>query len=382
MASESFIIDVPQAVLDDLNERLDDTRWPDEIPGSGWDYGSNLAYIQELVAYWRTRFDWRAQERLLNAMPQFKADVDGLSIHFVHQRGKGPNPFPLIMIHGWPGSFFEMYKVLGPLTDPAAHGGDPADAFDLVVPSLPGYGFSGQPRERGMHTGRIAGLFAKLMSEELGYRRFGSQGGDWGASVTTFLGARHADVVAGIHLNMVISGRGAASESERTEEEKRWLKEFEAFRAEEMGYATIQGTKPQTLSYGLNDSPAGLCAWIVEKFRRWSDCDGDVERSFTKDELLTNVMIYWVTQTIGSSVRLYYESFHAQGQGLGSERVEVPTGVAVFPKEIVRPPRSTVERAYNLQRWTEMPAGGHFAALEEPEALVEDIRAFFRPLRG
>ncbi len=382
MASESFIIDVPQAVLDDLNERLDDTRWPDEIPGSGWDYGSNLAYIQELVAYWRTRFDWRAQERLLNAMPQFKADVDGLSIHFVHQRGKGPDPFPLIMIHGWPGSFFEMYKVLGPLTDPAAHGGDPADAFDMVVPSLPGYGFSGQPRERGMDTGRIAGLFAKLMSEELGYRRFGSQGGDWGASVTTFLGARHADVVAGIHLNMVISGRGAASESERTEEEKRWLKEFEAFRAEEMGYATIQGTKPQTLSYGLNDSPAGLCAWIVEKFRRWSDCDGDVERSFTKDELLTNVMIYWVTQTIGSSVRLYYESFHAQGQGLGSGRVEVPTGVAVFPKEIVKPPRVTVERAYNLQRWTEMPAGGHFAALEEPEALVEDIRAFFRPLRG
>ncbi|MEE9284539.1 MAG: epoxide hydrolase family protein [Dehalococcoidia bacterium] len=381
MAVQPFKIDVPQPVLDDLNARLAATRWPDDIPGSGWDYGSDLAYMKELVEYWRTRFDWRAQERLLNAMPQFQADVDGLRIHFVHQRGAGPNPFPLIMVHGWPGSFFEMYKVLGPLTDPAAHGGDPGDAFDLIVPSLPGYGFSGQPRERGVHPARIADLFARLMTEALGYRRFGAQGGDWGASVTTFLGAKHADVVAGIHLNMVLTGRGGP-EGERTEEEKRWLKEFEAFRAEEMGYAMIQGTKPQTLSYGLNDSPAGLCAWIVEKFRRWSDCEGEVERKFTRDELLTNVMIYWVTQTIGSSVRLYYESFHAQGQGLSGQRVEVPTGVAVFPKEIVRPPRAMVERGYNLQRWTEMPAGGHFAAMEEPEALVEEIRAFFRPLRG
>ncbi|MBI3743343.1 MAG: epoxide hydrolase [Chloroflexi bacterium] len=373
-----FSINVPDSVLTNLRARLAATRWPSELPGAGWDYGANLDYIKGLCDYWRTKFDWRAQERMLNAMPQFTANVDGIDIHFAYKKGKGPKPFPLIMIHGWPGSFFEMYKVFGPLTDPGAHGGDSADAFDLVVPSLPGYGFSSAPRERGWHTGRIAAAFRKLMTEALGYKRFGSQGGDWGASITTRLGAEHGDVVAGIHVNMV-SG-GARPESMWTEAERRWQQEAAAYRAEEMAYAQIQGTKPMTLAYGLNDSPAGLCAWIVEKFRRWSDCDGDVERRFTKDELLTNVTIYWATQTIGSSVGLYYESFHERPRP--TLKVTVPSGIADFPKEIIRAPREAAEYTYtNLKRWTTMKAGGHFAALEEPKALVDDVRAFFRGVR-
>jgi len=375
---QPFTINVPDAVLTDLRARLAATRWPAEVPGTDWDYGANLAYIKGLCEYWRTSFDWRKQERMLNAMPQFIARVDGVDIHFAYKKGKGPKPFPLIMIHGWPGSFFEMYKVFGPLTNPGAHGGDPADAFDLVVPSLPGYGFSSAPRERGWHTGRVAAAFRKLITDVLGYQRFGSQGGDWGASITTRLGAEHADVVAGIHVNMV-SG-GARPESMWTEAERRWQQEAAAYRAEEMAYAQIQGTKPQTLAYGLNDSPAGLCAWIVEKFRRWSDCDGDVERRFTKDELLTNVTIYWATQTIGSSVRLYYESSHERPRPV--LKVMVPSGIADFPKEIIRAPREAAEYTYtNLKRWTTMKAGGHFAALEEPKALGDDVRAFFRLVR-
>jgi len=379
---QPFKINVPDSVLADLKQRLAATRWPDEIPGSGWTYGSNLAYIKELVDYWRTRYDWRAHERRLNAMPQFTAEVEGLTIHFAYQKGKGPRPFPLIITHGWPGSFFEMYKVFGPLADPGAHGGDPADAFDLVVPSLPGYGFSGRPAKPGMNAATTAGLFAKLMVEVLGYQRFGAQGGDWGALVTTALGYAHTRHVAGIHLNMVLSRVVAGAPGQMSDEEKAWQAQVEAWRRDESAYSQIQGTKPQTLAYGLNDSPAGLCAWIVEKFRTWSDCGGEVERRFTKDELLTNIMIYWVTGTINSSVRYYYENSHSPPAVPPGKRVEVPTGVAIFPKEIMRPPRAAAERMYNITRWTEMPAGGHFAALEEPRALVDDVRAFFRTVRG
>ncbi len=376
-----YKVRVPPAVLADLKRRLAKTRWPDEIQGAGWDYGANLAYLKKLCAYWQRSFDWRKQERLLNSFPQFKAKVDGIGIHFVHVRGKGPKPFPLILTHGWPGSFFEFYKAIPLLTDPGAYGGNPSDSFDVVVPSLPGYGFSDRPRERGIHLGRVGDLFAKLMTDVLGYQRYGAQGGDWGAGVTTRLGLSDARHVAGIHLNMVLGRAAATFTGPPSPEVETWRKEYEQWRAEEAAYSQIQGTKPQTLAYGLNDSPAGLAAWIVEKFRRWSDCNGDVESAFTRDELLTNITIYWVTQTINSSVRFYYENSHGAPIITPGQRVEVPTGVAVFPKEIIKPPRSIAERGYNITRWTQMPRGGHFAAMEQPELLVQDVREFFREFR-
>ena len=377
-APEPFSIHVDDAVLDDLRARLDATRWPDEIDGAGWTMGSNLAYMKELAGYWRDGYDWREQERRLNALPQFRAEIDGLGIHFVHIEGKGPDPFPLIVSHGWPGSFFEMYKIAGPLTDPAAHGGDPADAFHLVVPSLIGYGFSDASREPGMTTHRMAELFGRLMIDTLGYERFGAQGGDWGSAVTSSLAEQYPASVAGIHLNLVIGRMARLAGEAASPEVEAYRAEMAGWVRDESAYSIMQGTKPQTLGYALNDSPVGLAGWIVEKWRAWSDCDGDVERSYTKDELLTNVMIYWVTQTINSSVRLYREN---RGEFGRTGRIETPTAVAMFPKEISHPPRSLVERGYNVQRWTEMPRGGHFAAMEEPGLLVEDVRAFFRGLR-
>jgi pimeloyl-ACP methyl ester carboxylesterase len=383
MHVEPFRIAVPDAVLTDLRERLARTRFPDEIPGSGWTYGTQLAYLRELVAYWKDRYDWRAAEARLNAVPQFKARVGDLDIHFLHVKGKGLKPFPLVVTHGWPGSVAEFLDVVGPLTDPAAHGGDAADAFDVVMPSMPGYGFSEHPRAPGMDAERIASLWAELM-RGLGYARFGAQGGDWGAMVSTYLGANHADVVAGIHLNMVVAfpPDPANPLDGLTQDEVVEMMPMQHFLEEETGYQRIQGTKPQTLGYALNDSPAGLLAWIVEKFRTWSDCDGDVEKRFTRDQLLTNVMLYWVPETATSSARLYYEMVHAGKFPPTNFRVEVPTGCAIFPKEIIKPPRKWAERLYNVQRWTRFPAGGHFAAMEEPAALVDDVRRFFRTLRG
>ena len=383
MDVKPFRVEIPEATLEDLRERLSRTRWPDEIADSRWDYGSNLAYIKELVDYWRTRFDWRAQEKAINAFAHFRANVDGLGIHFIHERGKGPNPVPLIITHGWPSTFFEILKIIPLLTDPTSHGGEAADSFDVVVPSMPGYGFSDPPKQRQMNHIGIADLWARLMTEGLGYRRFGAQGGDWGASVSARLGFAHADHMIGVHVTSVGASNPYLGPGSRelSESEKAWLQVRDRWWATEAGYAHIQGTKPQTLSYGLNDSPAGLAAWIVEKFRTWSDCDGDVERSFTKDELLTNVTIYWVTQTINSSTRLYYETQHHPWRFEQGERIQVPCAVALFPKEITPTLREWAERSYNVQRWTEMPRGGHFAALEEPNLLVQDIRAFFRPLR-
>lgn len=383
MDVKPFTIEVPEAVLADLHRRLDQTRWSGEIPGSDWDYGTNLAYLKELLAYWRNHFDWRAQERLINTFQHFKTTVNGQGIHFIHERGKGPDPLPLVITHGWPGSFFEMYKITPMLADPGRYGGDAADAFDVVVPSMPGYGFSDPTTERGMHVYKISELWATLMTEGLGYDRFGAQGGDWGASVTNYLGYAYAQHLIGIHTTSITrptpylgSGAKALSAAEKTMMDRR-----EAWLQAEGGYSHIQGTKPQTLSYGLNDSPAGLAAWIVEKYRTWSDCNGEVETRFSKDELLTTITIYWVTQSINSSMRLYYETQRQPWNLASGERIQVPTGVAVFPKEISAPPREWGERSFNVQRWTEMPCGGHFAALEEPERLVEDIRAFFRPLR-
>lgn len=383
MAVTPFKVQVRDSVLEDLKKRLDNTRWPDEIPGSGWDYGTNLNYIKELVEYWRTDFDWKSQEKLINSFAHFKADVDGLGIHFIHEKGKGPNPMPLVMTHGWPGTFFEMYKVIPMLADPAGHGGDPAEAFDVVVPSMPGYGFSDASRQRGLDTFAISDMWAKLMSGSLGYQRFGAQGGDWGARVTAKLGLSHGDKVVGIHTTSVTGptpyqGPGTR---ELSEAEKAMLEQRRQWLAAEGGYSHIQSTKPQTLSYGLNDSPAGLAAWIVEKYRRWSDCGGDVESRFTKDELLTTITIYWATQSINSSTRLYYESFNKAWDLEKDEKIQVPVAVAAFPRENTVPLRDWAERSFNIQQWTDMPSGGHFAALEEPARLVEDIRSFFRRLR-
>ena len=383
MEVHPFKIEIPEQTLQDLQARLERTRWPDEIHGSEWDYGTNMAYLKELVDYWRTSFDWRAQERLINSFSHFKTQVDGLDIHFIHEKGKGPNPVPLVVTHGWPGTFFEMHKIIPLLTDPASHGGDPADAFDVVAPSMPGYGFSGHPSERGMDVLGVGDVMAKLMSEGLGYQRFGAQGGDWGASVTAKLGLSYPDNVIGIHTTSVVRptpylGPGSR---ELTEAEKGLINQREDWLAAEGGYSHIQGTKPQTLAYGLNDSPVGLAAWIVEKYRTWSDCGGDVEKKFTKDDLLTTITIYWVTESISSSTRLYYETLRKPWELGPDESIRVPCAIAIFPKELSQPPREWAERSYNVQQWTVMPSGGHFAALEEPTRLVDDVRNFFRPLR-
>jgi len=383
MAVQPYKIEIPDSVLDDLKSRLERTRWPDELPGTGWDYGSNLDYVKELVEYWRTKFDWHAQEKLINSFSHFKSKVDGLNIHFIHEKGKGPNPMPLVITHGWPGTFFEMYKVIPMLSDPASHGGDPADAFDVVAPSMPGYGFSDATDKRGLSVLSISDLWAKLMSENLGYQKFAAQGGDWGARVTAKLGLSHGDKVIGIHTTSTSSptpyqGPGTR---ELSEAEKAMLAQRVQWLADEGGYSHIQATKPQTLSYGLNDSPAGLAAWIVEKYRTWSDCGGDVESRFTKDELLTTITIYWVTQSINSSTRLYYESFFQAWDLAKDEKIQVPVAIASFPRENSVPLREWAERSFNIQQWTDMPSGGHFAALEEPDRLVEDIRKFFRGLR-
>lgn len=378
-----FQIETPQAALDDLQQRLALTRFPGEIPGSDWGYGTNLDYLRELVAYWRESYDWRTHEARLNQLPQFLVDVDGLAIHAVHVKGKGPNPMPLCITHGWPGSFVEFEQILGPLTDPAAHGGDPADAFDVVLPSMPGYGYSEGAREPGLDCEKIAAMWVKLMST-LGYDRFAAQGGDWGAMVTSLLGANHAEQLIGIHLNMVVAFPGDPEKALEglSPDEMAALGDLDHFQKEETGYQQIQGSKPQTLAYALNDSPAGLAGWIVEKFRTWSDCDGDVESVYSKDQLLTNIMLYWLPEAIGSSVRLYCESRRSgKFPPMGFE-VEVPTGAAIFPREIIRPPRTWIEQTYNLTHYRKFEKGGHFAAMEQPASMIESIREHFRPLRG
>jgi pimeloyl-ACP methyl ester carboxylesterase len=379
-AIRPFTIEVADDVLTDLQDRLARARLPEQIPGTGWDQGTNKAYLEELLAYWQDGFDWRAQERRLNEFDHFKTDVDGIDVHFIHQRSANENAVPLLLVHGWPGSFVEFADLIGPLTDPEAHGGDAADAFHVVIPSLPGYGFSGKPDETGYNPERMADVLAGLM-EKLGYDRYGAQGGDWGAIINRSLAGNYSDRLIGLHTNFMISGpAGGASSADVPAEEMELRRERAAAFADGRGYQAIQGTKPQTLGYGLNDSPTGLAAWIVEKFHGWSDNDGNVESAFTKDELLTNITLYWVTQTITSSTRLYYESGNTPAtRPVGY--IDVPTGVAVFPKEILFTPRSWAEGGFNIVRWTMMPRGGHFAALEEPELLVDDVRAFFRDLR-
>lgn len=375
-----FRVEVDPAVLADLRRRLGTTRLPHAIPGTGWDYGTDKNYLADLLDYWRDHYDWRAAEAGLNRMTQFTTTVDGLHTHFVHERSDRADALPLLITHGWPGSVFEFHKIVDRLTHPENHGGDPADSFHVVCPSLPGYGWSAPPERPGVGAREIAASHALLM-RRLGYGRYGLQGGDWGARIS----AQHAlyapNEVAGVHLNMtgfLPAPREGDGEDTLTEAERADVQAMRAFRADGTGYNLIQSTRPLTLSYGLSDSPAGLAAWIVEKFRAWSDCNGDVESRFTRDELLTNVMIYWVTNTAASAGRLYREGGARQPW---SGRVEVPVGIAVFPAEMSRYPRAWVEPYLNVTRWTRMSAGGHFAALEEPDLLVADVRDFFSALR-
>jgi len=382
MAVERFHIQVEEEVLNDLRDKLGHIRWPDQMNGAEWEQGTELSYLQSLVAYWRDSFNWREQEAELNRLAQFRAEVDGFSIHFIHERGVGPSPLPIILTHGWPDSFTRYQKIIPLLTDPARHGGDPMDSFDVIVPSIPGFGFSSRPNLHGVNSFQVAELWTKLMSKELGYSRFAAAGGDIGSGVTRYLAAAHPELLVGIHLTDIGILRDLLAPSGRidlSEEELHYRIRATEWIAREGAYMSLQSTKPQTLAYGLSDSPIGLAGWIIEKFRTWSDCGGDLERSFTKDELLTNIMIYWVTGTIGSSTRMYYENSHTlppMGQ------INVPTGIAIFPADILLPPKESAERRLQLSRWTSMPRGGHFAAMEEPELLADDIRAFFRPLRS
>ena len=375
-----FRLHIQDSAINDLRERLARTRFPDQAPGQPWAYGTDVAYLKQLVEHWHSRFDWRSQEARLNAFPQYTVPLHGIDLHFLHVVGKGPKPYPLLLSHGWPGSVFEFLDIIPRLTDPARFGGDPADAFTVVVPSLPGYGLSFTPGQPRFSVEMIADCFAELMTGVLGFERFAAQGGDWGAFVTSRLGAAHADKLIGIHLNLLALRRDPKLLSNPTPEELTYRAELGLWIKEEMGYQWIQGTRPQTLAFGLSDSPAGLAAWIVEKFRAWSDCAGEVESVFTKDELLANISLYWFTGAIGSSFWPYHARMHGPWP-VPEGGVKVPTGYAAFPRETLRPPRSVAEKIYtDIRRWTEMPNGGHFAAMEQPEALAAEIVEFFRPL--
>jgi len=383
----SFKIDVSQDALTDLRQRLKNTRWSYQIEGSGWDAGTDVEYLKELLNYWQDSYDWRRHERALNQFAHFKTTVDDVGIHFIHMRGKGPHPFPLLLTHGYPDSFYRFVKIIPMLTDPEAFGGRVEDAFDVVVPDLPGYGFSDRPTKHGTIF-RVNQLWARLMTEELGYRRFGAHGGDWGSTVTEQLARSHPGSVVAIHLTDVPFGHILQKPDDLSPAEKKFFEHNEKWLPKEGSYATIQSSKPQSLAHGLNDSPAGLASWIVEKLRAWSDCDGEVESRFSKDEILTQVMIYWATESIGTSFLPYYDYANAgpltwikegMKNWIGSSKV--PAAFALFPKDISQPPREWAERYFNVQRWTEMPRGGHFAAMEEPELLAADIRAWFRAFR-
>jgi pimeloyl-ACP methyl ester carboxylesterase len=376
-----FRIDVPDADLEDLRARLARTRFPDPATVEDWSQGVPLPWLREVVAYWREHYDWRRAEALLNGFPQFTTPLDGpggaLDVHFLHVRSPEPDALPLVLTHGWPGSVFEFHKVLGPLTDPAAHGGDAADAFHVVCPSLPGYGFSGKPTVPGWGVDTIARAWHQLMGR-LGYERWVAQGGDWGAMVTTMIGVQELGGCAGIHLNMPIVAPDPATMDDLTEAEQSALAGLQHYQQWDSGYSKQQATRPQTLAYGLADSPAGQAAWILEKFWSWSDCDGHPEHVFTRDELLDNVTLYWLTDSAGSSARLYWESFGNPNM----DPVRLPTGITIFPKEIFRTSRRWAERRFtNLIHFSGQPRGGHFAAFERPEAWLEEVRTCFRALR-
>ena len=380
-----FQISISDEDLEDLQLRLSLTRLPDQLNNISWEYGTDLNYMRELIGYWQDGFDWREQERQLNQFDQFKTVVDDLNMHFIHQRSSNPDAIPLMVVHGWPGSVSEFSKIIGPLTDPLAYGGDISDSFHVIAPSLPGFGFSDIPDETGYSPERIALLLAELM-EKIGYERYAIAGGDWGAIINRHLANHYPDRLIGLHSNMMLAGPPSSTEQRAnvTEEEDEARTSRQGYMQNEVAYQQIQGTKPQTLGYGLNDSPAGVAAWIVEKFHGWTDmpqgADGYLDNHFTKDELLTNIAIYWFTNTITSSTRIYLENRNTPAIK-PMEFINVPTGAAIFPAEIFITPRSWAEASYDLRHWTVMEEGGHFAALEQPELYLNDLREFFRLLR-
>jgi pimeloyl-ACP methyl ester carboxylesterase len=377
-----FTLAIPDRDVADLRARLALTRFPDQAPDAPWAFGTDLGYMKSLVPYWKDQFDWRAQEAALNAFPQFKAPMPDVDLHYLHVPGQGPSPMPLLLMHGWPGSVFEFLDIIPRLTDPARFGGDPADAFTVIAPSLPGYGLSFTQGQKRFNIEDIADCLNALMTDVLGYRRYAAQGGDYGAITSSRLGYAHPDNLIGIHINLLSVRRDGPTPDHPTDEERRYFDELALWLKEETGYQWIQGTKPQTLAYGLTDSPAGLAAWIAEKFRTWTDCDGDLESAVSRDHLLANISFYWFTGAIGSSFWPYYARMHGPWPIPRGGTVDVPMGYCAFPKEIIRPPRSVAQHMYtNIQRWTEMPKGGHFAAMEQPAALADEIRAFFHPLR-
>ena len=382
MTPQPFQLHVPESALVDLRERLARTRFPDQAPGAPWAFGTDLDWMRSLVAYWIDGFDWRAAEARLNAFAQFKVPLAGIDMHYLHIEGVGPAPLPLLLAHGWPGSVFEFMELIPRLTDPARFGGDAADAFTVVAPSLPGFGLSFAPNQPRLSVEHMADAFATLMSDTLGYARFATQGGDWGASVAARLGLAHPAKTIGVHLNLLPLRRDPSSITGDSPAERQYLTELAQWLSEETGYSTQQGTRPQTLAFALTDSPAGLAAWIAEKFRQWSDCGGDVESVFSKDELLANISLYWFTGAIGSSFWPYYARQHGPWPIPDGETVGVPMGYCEFPSEIVRPPRFLAAKTFtDIQRWSVMPRGGHFAAMEQPQALADEVRAFYRPLR-
>jgi pimeloyl-ACP methyl ester carboxylesterase len=380
MPPEQFVLEISDAEIADLKNRLALTRLPDAAPGEPWAYGTSVEYMRDLVSYWKDSFDWRTQEAALNDFPQFKVPLHDIDVHYLHVPGVGPNPYPLLLMHGWPGSVFEFLDIIPRLTDPARFGGDARDAFTVVAPSLPGYGLSFQPGQKRFIIQDVAACLHDLMTDILGYRKFAAQGGDWGAGIASLIGQKYPSSVSGIHLNLLYVPREKISPN--SESEARYNEKLALFLKEEAGYQQIQGTKPQTLAFALTDSPAGLAAWITEKFHRWSDNDGVPESAISRDRMLANISLYWFTAAIGSSFWPYYGRLHF-GLPISPEHpISVPTGYAAFPKEIIIPPRSLAEKTYtNIQRWTEMKKGGHFAAMEQPAALAAEIQNFFRQLR-
>jgi pimeloyl-ACP methyl ester carboxylesterase len=379
-----FRIEVPEAELEHLRSRLRHARWPESETVEGWSQGVPLAYLRELCGYWADGYDWRATEARLNALPQFRTLIDGLGIHFLHVRSQHAEALPLVITHGWPGSIIEFLKVIGPLTDPTAHGGEAADAFHLVCPSLPGYGFSDKPDRSGWGVERIAAAWTVLMGR-LGYERYGAQGSDWGTSVSASIGQQDPDHIAGIHLTPPLAPPDPATFDDLTERERAALASLEHAAEWDSGYSQEQATRPQTIGYALVDSPTALCAWIIEKFWAWTDCDGHPENVLTRDELLDNLMLYWLPGTGASSARLYWESIRQVNEwisGPTTDTITVPTGCSIFPKELQRPSRRWAEKRFlDIRYWSEPNRGGHFAAFEHPKLFVEEVRAFFRLVR-
>ncbi|WP_243348565.1 epoxide hydrolase family protein [Parabacteroides sp. FAFU027] len=381
MSLKKFQIQISDKSLEDLAYRLSYTRWPNQLKDSDWERGTKRDELQSIVEYWKNNYDWRKQEKDLNSFTQFQCNIDGIDIHFIYEKGKGPNPIPIILTHGWPDSFLRYKKVIKMLSDPASYGGNPNDSFDIIVPSIPGFGFSSSPEYSGYNNSRVAELWVKLMTEKLGYAKFAAAGGDMGSGITRYMALNHPELLIGIHLTDIGIIRPLLMETDESKLsaiEIAYKRTAQQWIAQEGGYMSIQSTKPQTLAYGLSDSPVGVAAWILEKFRSWSDCKGNLENTFSKDELLTNVMIYWLTNTVGSSAQMYYENTHSLPP---MNKINVPTGLALFRGDILLPPKEWAEKNLNIVHWTEIPRGGHFTAMEEPTLFTEDIRNFYRIFR-